>query len=666
MQYAPVILQELNPEQRKAVETTQGKLLILAGAGCGKTKVLMARMAHLIQEHGISPTAIVGLTFTNKAAQEMRARLSTLVGSNQARGVTLCTFHSFCLKLLREHAHRLGFTRYFTLYHEHDVRRLVQQIVHDELEHEGQIPSLGATLARLDQARSAGVQPKDLEVGDELWHHKFCQVIYERLKMAFRAYDAMDFDALLEYTVQLLQEDPHIAALVHARYQYVMVDEYQDTNPIQDRLATLLASHGNLCVVGDDDQSIYGWRGSQVRNILEFPADCKIKLEQNYRSTSRILDAANHVIALNTERHQKKLWSQKGEGFEIDVFHAPSEALEAQTIVKRLLILRERENLAWRDFAILYRSNALARSIETALLREMWQDVEGKWHRAIPYEVFGGDSFYDCREVRDILAYLRLLVNPRDQEALLRIINQPRRGVGEGTIDRLTSDQRTRGGILMEYVQAACNSLDVVSTARQGLNKLCDLLHTARDRFSLQPLDESLKWFIEAIQYEKAIQEEVKSEAMRELKRKNLQQLCMAAGEFMAHSTQEGLERLSEFLGASHLDESTHDHVRVRQADSVHLMTFHSAKGLEFPYVFLVGIEDHILPHERSLELTGIEEERRLFYVAITRAQLRLTMSMAMVRDRYGKVQASQPSRFLFDIPKNLLRLHSWEVFPQA
>lgn len=656
------LLQGLNNPQKQAVVTTEGRVLVLAGAGSGKTKVLMSRIAYLIATDKAPPEKILGLTFTNKAAHEMRERLGALIGSAQAKKVTLCTFHSFCLRWLRQEAYRLGFTRRFSLYHEHDVRRLIQQMIREELDHEGQLPSIAPTLERIDKARQLGIKPRDLPAVEEVWHHELCDRLFERLQQAFRAYDAMDFNALIEYCVELAESNEEAKQSLLERYHYVMIDEYQDTNPIQDRLAKLLAGHGNLCVVGDDDQSIYGWRGGQVRNILDFEADHVIKLEQNYRSSGLILKAANEVIAKNTERFQKTLWSNQEGHEKIEVFHAPCENQEAKAVIERLVALKNEQGFKWKDFAILYRSNALARAFESALIQQVWQDKDEQWRRGIPYEVFGGDSFYDCREVRDLVAYLRLICNPKDMEAALRIINQPRRGIGEATVDALTQPIRKEGGTLYDQIQLAIETSRFNQPITESLKSFSGIIEKARERFSQFPLSDSIRWLLQVIDYEKAIKEEVKSETMRDLKRKNLEQLIQSAKNFEGERKEhyEGLDSLdlvSEFIASSELEPSSSFGGKNRREDAVHLMTFHSAKGLEFPAVYLVGLEDHILPHERSMQDTGLEEERRLFYVALTRAKRHLTLSMSTVRERYGKAQASQPSRFLFDIPQDIMRI---------
>jgi superfamily I DNA/RNA helicase len=344
----------LNQQQQKAVQATEGRVLILAGAGSGKTSVLTYRMAHLIQNKGVDPTAILGLTFTNKAAAEMKERLAKIIPRKLAQKVTLCTFHSFCMQILRQEIHHLGYTKEFSLYDEKDVKRLLTQMVRHALEHEGELPSVQPTLKKISEAKNKGLTEEEVIGQMPSWHDEFSKQMMKQLHTCMRAYNAVDFDSLLTLTVELFEKHPQVLASYQERFRYVMIDEYQDTNPIQYRLAELLTRNShNLCVVGDDDQSIYGWRGAEIKNILHFEAAITIKLEQNYRSTPLILQAANHVIANNKERHQKQLWSQKDPGEMISLFHAPTEAEEAQAIVQRLIWYRKHKNLRWKDMAIL-------------------------------------------------------------------------------------------------------------------------------------------------------------------------------------------------------------------------------------------------------------------------------------------------------------------------
>jgi DNA helicase-2/ATP-dependent DNA helicase PcrA len=451
-----------------------------------------------------------------------------------------------------------------------------------------------------------------------------------------------------------------------------MIDEYQDTNPIQYRLAELLSKkYDNLCVVGDDDQSIYGWRGAEVRNILEFSKATSIKLEQNYRSTNTILKAANAVISKNKSRFPKVLWSTNGEGEKIELFVAPKDTDEAEAVVYRLAKMKEEKGLKWKDFAILYRSNALSRPLETALMRYSWVD-KGQWTRGLPYQIFGGTEFYERREVKDLCAYLRVIVNKQDQEALLRIINQPRRGIGEGSLDALTAMNRRNDIPLWDVIKMACSNEikddEVRSSlpfkALKGLNDFVETIEDAKIRFEESSLAETLKWLVEKINYQKAIEEEVKSTQMREFKWQNCHEFIQSMADYESKMAEELQKKptLRDFLGTISL-ENDWEASQKRNAvdDKVSLMTFHSSKGLEFPVCFLVGIEDHIIPHEKSLKETGIEEERRLMYVAITRAMKNLVISMACRRNKMGKELMTRPSRFVNDIPKELLNCTSWD-----
>ncbi len=640
---------QLNPNQTLAVRTVRGRLLVLAGAGTGKTGVITHRIAHLIKECHESPKSILGLTFTNKAAAEMRHRVESLIGKELAKDVTLSTFHSFCMQILRKEIDKLGYTKEFSLYDEGDLHRTIKQIVRDLLGHEGELPSLGPTIAAL--AKSANeITPT--------WSDPFSKDLYARLQSTLRAYNAVSFDHLITLVIRLFETHPSVLDQYQERYRTIMIDEYQDTNPAQFRLAELLSSkYNNLCVVGDDDQSIYGWRGADVKNILEFKADTIVKLEQNYRSTSSILDAANGVIGHNKNRHGKNLWSANTSSEPVEVFHAPTEAEEAQAVIQRLIYFRETKGLEWKDMAILYRSNALSRNFEMALMQAPWQE-NGHWVRGIPYEIFGGLAFSERSEIKDLLAYLRTIANPLDQEALLRIINVPRRGISDTLLDELTQENRAANIPLWDLLQQIASG-NRTKTAHprgmSGIKAFVHLMERAKGKFSSGPLHEGLTWLLGEINYKKTIEDDVKSDKMREFKWENVQECVSALAQYEEEEKEEAT--LQGFLSNTTLAKPSYDSFSKASAENkVQLMTLHSAKGLEFPAVFIVGVEDHILPHEKGMAETGIEEERRLFYVGITRARKFLTLSMARARLRMGKAHPTNPSRFLFEIPAHLLK----------
>lgn len=652
----------LNEHQKRAVGLTKGRLLILAGAGSGKTKVLTLRMAHLIQNLKVSPKAILGLTFTNKAAAEMRERLCLFIPPKEAKQVMFATFHSFCMHVLRQDIAALGYTTRFSLYDEQDIQRLIHLIARDLLTVEGELPSLSSTVKLLREAKNKGVTVADLQKGSSDWHQGFATDLFERLNVSMKAYNAVDFDHLLSLTVELFERFPEVLAKYQERFQYVMIDEYQDTNPIQYLLAHhLTKTNGNLCVVGDDDQSIYGWRGADIKNILSFEADALIKLEQNYRSTNSILKAANAVIANNQNRHSKALWSTKEGGEPIELFHTPGEIEEAETVVKKILKLKEELELNWGDFAILYRSNALSRVFEQVLLRHTWKK-EDRWIQGIPFQVFGGQEFYERKEIKDLCAYLRIVFNSNDQEALLRVINQPRRGIGEESLDKLTTHNRSLGIPLWDVLEKVVedNFLEISQKALEGIKEFISTIGAAKERFSKGAFAESMEWFVKKIDYDRAIKEEVKSQQMRDFKQDNVRSFISSLADFEKAENEEA--SLEAFVSTLALDRQFYQEKKGERKERVNLMTFHSAKGLEFPVCFLVGLEDHIIPHEKSVLESGVEEERRLMYVAITRAKERLFLSLSKQRKRMGKESASRPSRFLYEIPKELLKLTDWRI----
>ncbi|HSX12349.1 MAG TPA: UvrD-helicase domain-containing protein, partial [Rhabdochlamydiaceae bacterium] len=593
----------------------------------------------------VDPTAILGLTFTNKAAKEMRMRIGELLSAPVAKKVTLCTFHSFCMQVLRHEIERLGYTKEFTLYDERSIRRLLQQIGEEALNNK-EIASIDEMMEKISLSKNRGSLPDEKIFGE----------LFQRLQTSLRAYNAVDFDSLLSLTAELFENHPAALKKYQEKYQYIMIDEYQDTNPIQYRIAKMLSSaHNNLCVVGDDDQSIYGWRGAEIKNILDFEADTTIKLQQNYRSTPIILHAANAVIAHNSKRHAKELFSRQDPGEQIVLFHAPTEAEEADAVVQRLLWLKKTRNLKWKEFALLYRSNVLSRAFEMALMKAMWEK-EGQTMRGIPYQIFGGTELYERSEIKDLLAYLRAIVNPLDEEALLRIINVPRRGISEKTLDLLTAYSRDHKIPLWEVLKQPVIA-ELSPRALKAIELFVHLIEKAKQSFKQRPLHKILTAFIDEVGLKRAIEEEVKDEKARQFKWENILSYVEALSQY-EESTEEA--SLHHFLSTTVLDQSHFSEKgKLQFQDAVNVMTFHSAKGLEFEACFLVALEDHLIPHEKSLKDTGLEEERRLFYVALTRAKQYLTLSMSKTRKRTRKEENSNPSRFLFEIPKELIRVVS-------
>ncbi len=659
---------QLNPEQRRAVTTTDGRVLILAGAGSGKTSVLAYRIAYLIGELRVSPKAILGLTFTNKAAKEMRERVASLVGASVAKETTLSTFHSFGCQVLRKEIHHLGYTSHFTLYDEQDVKRLLKQLARHLLEQEGEIPSIEGIYAKFSKAKGRSTNLEEISEEDETWKEPFIRDLFTRFQTCMRAYNAVDFDSLLSLTVELFEKFPAVLQKYQERYRYIMIDEYQDTNPMQYRLAKLLASsHQNLCVVGDDDQSIYGWRGAEIKNILQFESQTIIKLEQNYRSTPTILKAAHAVITRNKERHSKELWSSHETGDPISLFHAPSEMEEAQAVIDRIVSLHKNKKIPWKEMAILYRSNLLSRPFELALMQTVYEK-EGKWIRGIPYQIFGGTEFYERSEIKDLLAYMKVIANPLDQESLLRIVNVPRRGISDLALDKITQKNRQENLPLLQLMANLSPELcdELSSKATNGIASFVKLHQEARAKFQTGSLASALEWLIAEIDYKKAISEDVQSDKMRDFKWENVLHCVDVLKRYEEEMEKEGRKEeisLSHFVTNTLLDKEKviqRDEAASRE-DKVNLMTFHSAKGLEFTACFLVGLEDHLLPHEKSLGERGVEEERRLFYVALTRAKKQLLLSMARSRKKMGKEIKTNPSRFLFEIPQELIKIVSWK-----
>jgi DNA helicase-2/ATP-dependent DNA helicase PcrA len=635
---ADALLEGLNPEQQEAVRTTEGPLLVVAGAGSGKTRVLTHRVAWLVGVCGIAPEAILAVTFTNKAAGEMRERVEKLLGPD-ARGVWLSTFHASCVRILRREIGHLGRSRGFVIYDEDDTLALAREV----LRRHGIDPKEQARRLRwrIDQWKNAGLLPAAAAERAEDFESEQAAELYASYQRLLAEANALDFGDLLLLTVELFERFPQVLRHYQERWQYVLVDEYQDTNRVQYRLVNQLAAgHRNLCVVGDPDQSIYRWRGADVRNILDFErdfADAKVvTLHRNYRSTQRILSGAGAVVENNPGRPAKRMVTDRGDGRPIAVFAARDDRDEAQFVVRGILDAVREGGRCYGQCAVFYRTNAQSRPFEEELLK---YDV--------PYVVVGGVRFYERAEVKDALAYLRLLVNPADAAALRRIVNRPARGIGKSTLERAEALALERGVPLLEGLRALAGESGRAGTAVRGFIGLLDAL--AGEIAGAGPA-EALARVLERSGYRRALEAEGGPEA--EARLENLRELLLGAEDFAAANAGEADARgpLEQFLDQVALV-SDIDAADLRD-ERVSLMTVHSAKGLEFPVVYVVGMEEGLLPHQSSShDPRALEEERRLCYVAMTRAMERLTLCWAHERRRYGSRSFGTPSRFLAEIP---------------
>ena len=628
------LLTGLNPVQREAVLHDTGPLLIVAGAGSGKTRVLTHRIAHLVRERGVSPFAILAITFTNKAADEMKGRVGALVGP-VAQRMWVSTFHAACVRILRRDGGRLGYRSSFTIYDEADANRLTGYVLRD-LDIDAKKFTPRAVHGAVSAAKNELVDAATYAAQARTVYEKRIADVYGEYQKRLRAASAMDFDDLLMVTVELLRNEPDVLAHYQDRFTHILVDEYQDTNRAQNELILLLGRrHRNVCVVGDSDQSVYRFRGADIRNILEFeeayPDATIIVLEQNYRSTQTILDAANAVIANNAMRKPKALWTEQVGGEVISRYHAEDEHDEAAWVAGEMARLHERHDALWGEMAVFYRTNAQSRVVEEQLVR-----------RNIPYKVVGGTRFYDRREVKDLLAYLRAVANPSDEVSLKRIANVPKRGVGETSIARLDA-WATASGVPFAEALAAAEAAGVTGRALGGIQELRALLDQVRAQLEQGASPEKLlSEVIDRTGYAHELESEGTVEAAGRLE--NIAELLGVAAEH---------ESLDAFLEAVSLV-SDADDLDGDESKAV-LMTLHTAKGLEFPAVFVIGLEEGVFPHLRSLgEPTELEEERRLCYVGITRARHRLYLSHAWCRTLWGATQYNPPSRFLAEIPEEL------------
>lgn len=652
------ILNGLNNPQKEAVTTIQGPVMVIAGAGSGKTKALTHRIAYMIQE-GINPFAIMALTFTNKAAKEMKDRIMKLVDPHAARNVWMGTFHSIFARILRIEAQYLGFTQDFTIYDTDDSKQLINAIL-KERELDTKAYPAKYILHRISMAKSALYTPEDycnnfeIQQQDLRANKPLIGEIFKTYNNRLQRANAMDFDDILFYTNVLLRDFPEILYKYQNRFEYILVDEYQDTNYAQYLIIRRIAAmRENICVVGDDAQSIYGFRGANIQNILNFKNDYPdqklIRLEQNYRSTKTIVNAANSVIDHNKDQIKKKVWSDKEEGELITVLRATSDNEEGTLVANSIFGYKMSRQLNNKDFAILYRTNSQSRSLEEALRK---QDI--------PYKIYGGLSFYDRKEVKDLLAYFRVVINPHDEQALLRIINYPTRGIGKTTIERLmvVADERQKG--IWDVISSETEPMpkDFNSGAVNKLHNFVTMIKSFQTLLNKQSAIELAKHICNTVGIIKDLKEDDTPEGQARVQ--NIEELLNAIMEFSDKQVDEVTGEQNEVTLNKFMEDvallTDQDNKDDEDDDRVTMMTIHSAKGLEFPYVYIVGLEENLFPGIQSLSTREeLEEERRLFYVALTRAETKLVLSHAESRYRWGNLTLSEPSRFIEEIDPSLI-----------
>ncbi len=635
-------MRDLNPRQLEAVRYLGGPLLVLAGAGSGKTRVIARKIAHLIGECGLAPRHVAALTFTNKAAREMKERVGRLLKGREARGLTISTFHTLGLDILRRDHERAGLRRGFSLFDPQDAEAIIKEHLRSVRKDDALTPA--TVQARVSAWKNALIEPADALSHAEDDFEADLAGLYADYQRSLHAYNAVDFDDLIRLPARLFAEQSDLLDAWQARLRYLMVDEYQDTNGAQYELVRrLVGPRGALTVVGDDDQSIYAWRGARPENLArlreDFPTLKVVMLEQNYRSSGRILGLANALIANNPHLFEKRLWCQRGEGDRPRVITCRDEVNEAERVVSEILHRRFADQANFGDFAILYRGNHQARLFEQAL-RE----------HDIPYFLSGGTSFFARAEIKDVMAYMRLLANPEDDAAFLRIINTPRREIGPSTLEKLAAYARERGLPLLRASGELGLGQHLERRPRQRLEQFTTWLDSHARHAATEPVA-AVRALVEGMNYAAWLKENASSTQVAERRLKNVQDLldwleALGKGENQGKSLQDRVGHLSlmDILERQDEDEG---------GDRVALMTLHAAKGLEFPHVFLVGMEEELLPHRTSIEDDGIEEERRLAYVGITRARERLTFTLARRRKRFGQLIQVQPSRFLEEMPES-------------
>ena len=648
------IFDTLNDRQCEAVQHTEGPLLITAGAGSGKTKVLTCRIAHLL-ELGVAPYRILAITFTNKAAKEMKERVENLVGA-QADSIWLSTFHSFCAKLLRFEVDGFhGYTRNFTIYDSSDQLVLVKDCL-KKLNLDDKQFTPRSVLGTISSAKNVLMDAKAFAAQASDFYEQKVADIYAMYQDKLRENNAVDFDDLLFLAVRLLQENDEVREKYQSRFQYILVDEYQDTNQAQYALTKILAARWrNICVVGDADQSIYAWRGADIRNIIDFTRDypdaASIKLEQNYRSTKTILNAANAVIDNNESRPKKTLWTENPTGNKIIHYQAQTEHDEADYIAGVIYNRHEISHEPYGDMAILFRTNAQSRVLEEKLMRY-----------AIPYTMVGGTKFYDRKEIKDVLAYLRLLYNPEDSLSLTRIINVPKRNIGATTMEHVAAYAEEKGISLFEALSST-DDIPVTKRAKASLENFAAMIFDLLNDIEGKDVLSLIETVIKQTGYGEMLDKEAEHDPQGESRKENVGEFLSVAKDYM-DSNPEG--NLQDFLENVALVSDVDDFES--SESKVTLMTLHAAKGLEFPVVFLVGLDEGLFPHSRTLmDPSQVEEERRLAYVGITRAERQLYVTNAVTRTMYGRISAYMPSRFLAEIPPQLMEdYHRKSAMPQS
>ena len=643
------LLDSLNNKQREAAACTEGPLLILAGAGSGKTRTIIHRIAYILQQRFAWPSEILAITFTNKAAGEMRERIAAMNVAD-SKSIWMSTFHATCARILRMQCEHLNYGRNFVIYDTDDQKRLYK-IIAKELQLNDKIFSFNTVIGAISDAKNRGVDVEAFILeSDGDFRLETIAKAYSLYQKKLKNNNAMDFDDLIFNTLKLFRENEEVLDYYRKKFKYILVDEYQDTNHSQYELVNLLAGHyRNLCVCGDDDQSIYGWRGADIHNILDFEKDYPdakvVKLEENYRSTPIILDAANHVIANNTGRKEKALWTSNPDGPKVTVSAYDTGNAEARDIGMRVKSLRLEKNYAFGDIAVLYRTNAQSRLFEEAFLRE-----------GIPYQIVGGIGFYARQEIKDIITYLHVLINPDDDLGTTRIINVPKRGIGGSTITKIADFAEFKGWSLMEAVYRYDEVITLSVSVKSKIKEFADTMNRLSEKAKTEPVSQVIEAVISETGYLKMLEEGKLDKSENRID--NLKELVSSATEFEKNSDDTSLTAFLETVAlTSQTDGYNEDEGRVL------LMTLHNAKGLEFPVVFMPGMEDGVFPHSRSLESeSDIEEERRICYVGITRAEKQIFMSWASSRTNYGRVTPQIRSRFLNELPEDCVEVDDQSV----